>query len=81
MNRLTEKNDNHYCLAKPYINWTNGVQRGWDKLGQIEDLMEKYNISDLDSLEVLVEYGIKAYKKEQDAKTEELKRWREGKNE
>ena len=40
MSRLTEKNDNHYCLAKPYIDWTNGVQKGWDKLGQLEDIEE-----------------------------------------
>lgn len=48
-----------------------------EKLGQTEDIMEKHNIQDLDSLEVIVDYGIKAYKKEQDEKTEELKRLRE----
>lgn len=48
-----------------------------EKLGQTEDIMEKHNIQDLDSLEVIVDYGIKAYKKERDEEAEELGRLRE----
>lgn len=50
MEKLTEKVGNHYSLAEPYINWTNGVQRGWDKLGLIEEVLDEFCVTNIQDL-------------------------------
>lgn len=52
MNRLTEKNkfDIHYSISIS----KNLLQSAYDKLGKLEDIMEKYEIESLEELEELI---------------------------
>ncbi len=52
-NRLTRKDEKYYRIAEPYINWTNGVQRVVNKLGQLEDIEEELGINLITLFEVL----------------------------
>lgn len=66
MNRLTKKHkhtdfisytDKKRCL-KDYNIAEENVNKAIDKLGKLEDIMEKYNIKSLEELEKVISKGI-----------------------
>lgn len=66
MNRLTRPFKNNKSIYTPYNDERNLTSIVWNlcqKLGQLEDLMEKYNIDDLVELEIALDQYYHRYDK------------------
>lgn len=66
MSRLTgNKKDilTNYKVKRIDENWTVNIQNCIDKLGKLEDLLEKHGIDDFETLDVLLECAIKNQEK------------------
>ena len=56
MSRLTHKVDEQYYPIVYQYGYDNVRKDIYNKLGKIEDLMEKYDIEDLTDLEIALDY-------------------------